>query len=369
MSKKNNYFEVGHITNPLNVKFNGVVPVARSCKIIVPARVNTFLCHHNYFAHPPKPQIYPANSINFSIGKFTEAKVEVRQDKINVIHAPDKHVAIIEHIIKVMQKTLGIETGFTVYAKNLHNIIHGGLGSSSAITSAVAQAINILMGNKLSVGEMTKLLSQNYGEESPKKGFVTAGISIGGSVAVALSGKSSVIVGGESDIWSLSNLPKQYCAVLIYPKKIKAISKSTDDMLNKREFALLETVDDGWGDIKEGLLKTKIIPAINKKDYSYLFRNINLYTIGAFGDIPSYFNFRWSFFGIAFDKLIFSIFSKLFVELNIDENCFFVSSNGPLITIITKHPKKVLTLLKDFNKGYNIEKVALSGKINYKLVN
>lgn len=367
MSKKGNYFKIGHITNPLNVRFNGIVPVARSCSIVVPARVNTFLCHHNYFAHPLKPQIYPANSVNFSIGKFTKAKVEVRQDKINVIYAPDKNKAIIEHIIKVMQKTLGIETCFTVYANNLHNIIHGGLGSSSAITSAVAQAINILMGNKLSVAEMTKLLSQNYGEESPQKGFVTAGISIGGSVAVALSGKSVVIVGGESEIWSLSNLPKQYCAVLLYPKKIKTISKATDDMLNKREFALLEVVDDGWGSVKENLLKEKIIPAIKKKDYSYLFRNMNLYTIGAFGDIPSYFNFRWSYFGIAFDKLIYSIFSKLFCELKIDENCFFVSSNGPLITIITKQPKKVLTLLKDFGGGYNIEKVELCNKTSYKL--
>ncbi len=369
MNKRKNYYKIGHLVNPLNIKINNTVPKGKSCEIIVPARVNTFLCHHNYFAYPPRPQIYPVNSINFAISKFTKVNVGVRNDKKNVINASDKHLAIIQHTIKIMQKTLGIENGFNVNAVNRHKISHGGLGSSSAIMSAVAQAINILTGSVLSVADITKLISQNYGEETAKKGFISGAVSIGGSTAVALSGKSLVIMGGESDIWCLSKMPEGYCAILLYPKKIKSISGITDKALNKKEFSLVKNVDDGWGDIKEGMLKTKIISAINKKDYSVLFRAINMYTIGAFGDIPRYFRFRWISYGISFDSLIYRIFSKLFGSLKIDENCFFVSSNGPLIVVITKYPKKALYLLKDLNKDFIIEKVGLySETTDYQLI-
>lgn len=369
MSKKDNYYEIGHLTNPLNIKVKNVIPIGRICKIIIPARVNTFLCHHNYFAHPPKTQIYPVDSINFSVGKFTEATVEIRNDTKNIINASDKYSVIIEHIVKIMQKTLGIKNGFNVNAKNLHNISHGGLGSSSAIASAVAQAINILMGSILSVDDMTRLISQNYVEESTKKGFISSAASIGGSTAIGLSGKSLIIMGGRSEIWCLDNLPKDYYAILLYPKKIKNISKAMDNVLNKKEFSLLEIIDDGWGDIKEDMLKTKIIPAINKKDYSALFRAINMYTIGAFGDIPKYFKSRWIPFGIPFDSVIYIIFSKLFGTLKIDENCFFVSSNGPLIAVITNNSKEVLSLLSNFNKDFIIEKVLLNNnQNNYQLI-
>ncbi len=350
------------------MKIDKVVLAGRSCKITVPARVNTFLCHHNFFVDPPRPQIYPVNSINFSIGKFTEVDVEIRNDGKNVIYSLPKHKAIIGHVIKIMQKTLNIKTGFNVSAKNLHGISHGGLGSSASIMSAVAQAINILMGKVLSVGDMTKLISQNYGEESDKKGFLSPSASIGGSTAVALSGESLIIMGGESDIWCLDRLPEEYSAILLYPKKIKLISKAVDDELNEKEGVLLKNIDIGWGSVKEDMIKTKIIPAINKKNYSPLFKAINMYMIGAYGDIPQYFKFRWKSHNLPFDSFIYDIFSKLFGKLRIDENCFFISSNGPLIVVITKHYKKAMHLLKDLNKDFFVEKAALSSKVNYKLV-
>ncbi len=366
MNKKN-YYKIGHLSNPLNVKIGKVSVKEKSCKIIVPARVNTFLCHHNFFVNPPKTQIYPVNSINFAINKFTEVTVAIRDDKNNVINSSISHKAIIEHVIKIMQKTLKIEIGFDVKAKNLHGISHGGLGSSSAIMSAVAGAINILMSKPLSVEQITKLISQNYGEESSKKDFLSPAASIGGSTAIALSGKSLVIMGGESDVWCVDQLPKEYCVILLYPKKIKPISKVQDIELNKKELVRLKNIDKDWGDIKENLLKERIVPAINKKDYSVLFKAINMYTIGAYGDIPQYFKFRWMSHGLLFDSFIFNIFSKLFGSLKIEENCFFVSSNGPMIVVITKYPKKGLDLLKDFNKDFIIEKVALS-RINHCLL-
>lgn len=358
MTKK--FYKIGHILNPLHGKIGRVRIGGRACKLVVPARVNTFLCHHNFFANPLKPNIYPVNSINFAIAKFSEATVTVRSDKKIVISALDKHKALIEHVVRVMQKTLKIDMGFNIKAKNLHSISHGGLGSSSAIMSAVAGAINILLGKPLSVEQVTKLISQNYAEESPKKGFLSSAASIGGSTAIALSGKSLVVMGGESDIWYSGNLPKEYSAILLYPKKIKSITKAEDIELNKKELRWLKSIDKDWGDIKEHMLKEKIVPAINKKDYSILFKAINMYTTGNYGNIPQYFKDRWVSYGLSFDSLIFTISSKLFGPLKTDENCFFVSSNGPLVAIITKYPKRAVELLKDLKKDFYIESTELS---------
>ncbi len=366
MAKK--LYKIGHILNPLRGKIGKVQLKGKTYKIIVPARVNTFLCHHNFFANPPKPNIYPVNSINFAIAKFSEAIVTIRSDKKIIITASDKHKAIIEHVVKIMQKTLKIDIGFDIQAKNLHHISHGGLGSSSSIMSAVAGAINILMGLPLSVEQITKLISQNYGEESNKKGFLSPAASIGGSTAIALSGKSLVVIGGESNIWHSGQLSKGYSAILLYPKKIKTITKAEDIELNKKELTWLRSIDKDWGDIKEQMLKEEIVPTINKKDYSVLFKSINMYTKGDYGDIPQYFRSRWMAYGLSFDVFISTIFSKLFGPLKIEENCFFVSSNGPMIVVITKYPKKAMALLKDLNKDFIIEKVALSRENNYKLV-
>ncbi len=360
-----NYYKIGHLLNPLDVKVDGVSPKRKHCRIVVPARVDTFLCHHNYFSSPPRPQIYPVNSINFSLKKFTEADVSVRDDCENVIKASAKHRAIIEHVIKIMQKTLKIEMGFDVNAKNLHEVSHGGLGSSAAIMSAVAQAINILMGKVLSVGDMTKLLAQNYGEETTKTGFLSTMASIGGATAVALSGQSLIIVGGEAEIWCSSQIPKEYCAVLLYPKDIKSISGVTDMHLYRKGFSLFKHMGTEWGDIKENILKTKIIPAVNKNDYSSLFRAINMYTVGAYGDIPQYFKSRWVSHNIFFDSFIYSIFSRLFGSLKIDEECFFVSSGGPLIVVITKHYKEVIHLLGNLKEHFLIDRVSLCGESDH----
>jgi len=365
MKAEDNYYKIGHLLNPLNIEIGDVAPIGKRCNIKVPARVDTFLCHHDYFVNPPRPQVYPVNSINFSVNKFTEADVSIRNDGKIVIDASDKHQAIIEHAIKIMQKTLRIKTGFNVRAKNMHDISHGGLGSSAAIMAAVAQAVNILMGNVLSIENMTKLLAQNYGEETIKKGFLSTMASLGGATATALSGKSLIVVGGEADIWCLDQIPKGYCAMLLYPKNVESISGITDMNLYEKGFTLFENIGGEWGNIKENILKTKIIPAINKNDYSILFRSINMYTVGAYGDIPQYFKSRWESHHMYFDSFIYSIFSRLFRSLKIDENCFFVSSGGPLIVIITKHYNESLHLLGDLKKCFFIEKVPLCRRASY----
>ncbi len=360
MTQKNEYYKIGQLLNPLQRSITTLYPQGSKCRIVVPARVDTFLCHHHYFVHPLRPQVYPVNSINFVLNQLTEAEVAIRSDKKIVITALETRKPLIEHVVKIMQQTLGFDTGFSVIAKNNHNTLHGGLGSSSTLMTAVAQAINIIMGNHLTVQEMTKLLAQNYGEETNKTGMLSTMASIGGASASALSGKSLIIIGGEAEIWIKEDLPVGYEAVLLYPKNIKAISGIVDMQLYKKGFELFERIGYEWGDIKENILRSKIIPAICKEDYSVLFKSINMYTIGAYGDIPQYFRSRWLSHNIFFDEFIYTIFLRLFAAVPMEENCFFVSSGGPLLVIITNRFNDVIAALGNITDNFSVDRVSLA---------
>ena len=360
MKEETEYYQIGDLLNPLSRSLLVEKPKVKKCSISVPARVDTFLCHHHYFVNPPRPQVYPVNSINFAIEQFTEAEVSLREDAKITIDPSSSRSTLLEHAVEILRKTLGIEHGFNVNARNVHTILHGGLGSSAALMTAVAQAINLLTGEYITIKEMTKLLAQNYSEETDRPGYLSTMASIGGASASALSGKSLVIVGGEAEIWYTGQLPNTYTALLLYPKEMKSITGVSDMELYRKGFSLFKRLGTEWGDIKESILKNRIIPALQKNDFSELFRAINMYTIGGYGDIPQYFRSRWLSHNIFFDKFIHTLFSRLFTELRIDESCFFVSSGGPLIVIITQDTEKTIESIGDFARYFSLNKVNLA---------
>ncbi len=289
MKEELEYYPIGELLNPLPRSFFVEKPPFKTCKISVPARVDTFLCHHHYFVRPPRPQVYPVNSVNFTIKQYTEAEVSLRDDDRIIIEPISSRPTLLEHVAKILQKTIGKNYGFNIKAQNNHTILHGGLGSSAALITAVAQAINLVTGNHISTQEMTRLLAQNYGEETDRPGYLSTMASIGGASASALSGNSLVIIGGEAEIWYAGQLPDIYTALLLYPKEMKSISGVTDMELYRKGFSLFERLGTEWGDIKESILKNRIIPSLHHGDFTELFRAINMYTIGGYGDIPQYF--------------------------------------------------------------------------------
>lgn len=352
-------YKIGDLINPLPTRERIVRPVGKEVTIRVPARVDTFLCHHQYFVNPPRPQVYPVNSINFTVAQYSEARVQLRDDAELVIDAEAGRESIVRHAVLIMQKTLSIGYGFTISARNLHDIRHGGLGSSAALMTAVAHGINVLFGEPLSADEMTKLLAQNYGEETDKPGYLSTMASIGGAAAASVLGSSVVVVGGEAEIWHVSELPSEYEAIFLFPKHIESIPGVVDIELFQKGFDLFRRLGYDWGGVKEEILRRKIIPAIESGDLSVLFRSINMYTIGGYGDIPQYFRNRWLSHGIFFDKLIHELYYSLFKNLSPSENCFFVSSGGPLIVVITKDVDCAIRSVASFS-DFDVTRVKLS---------
>jgi len=346
MSEKK-YYKIGELLNPLKKKFKATKPVAKACYSKVASRVDTFLCNHHYFVNPPKPQIYPVGSVNFVIDKFSEAHVEINdQETINIIDSAGRK-PIILHTALIMKKTLGFTQGLTISARNLHNIEHGGLGSSASLQTAVAIAINHLFGNKITNEELIVLLAQNYGEESDKEGYLTTMASIGGASAAGLLSSDAIIIGGESQIWAKGNLPEEYQAVIAIPEIEKLPDGMMDMQLFEKGFELFKKMGNDWGKIKEKILIEQIIPEFNKQNFAPLFESINFYTIGAYGDIPSYFKNRWSNHSLFMDEFIHTFYSKLFSQLSQKKNCFFVSSGGPAMIFITRETKAVRKMLQE----------------------
>lgn len=346
--KIENYYKIGDLINPLPIQFENVQALFKECFVRVPSRIDTFLCHHNYFANPPRRQVYPVGAINFVIDQFTQAKVEVINGDEIILDDEIDRKSIILHTALVLKKTLGFKEGLKIQAKNLHLIKHGGFGSSAALQTSVAIAINNIFGNKIPNTYLIKLLSQNYGEESDRPGFLSPMASIGGASASAMLNSNTIIIGGESEIWKQYNLPKEYKVVIAIPDIKKLPDGILDMELYQKGFLLFEKLGLEWGHIKEDILKNKIIYGLNNKDMSSLFESINMYTIGAFGDIPQYFRHRWLSHSIFMDEFIHEIYYSIYKEISNKENCFFVSSGGPSIAFITKEATKVKQILNNY---------------------
>lgn len=342
------YYKIGKIINPIGFKFRNLKPVADICEVVVPARIDTFLCNHHFFALPPRLQVYPVCSINFVIEQFTSASVEITEDEeIKIVNSDRKDIIL--HTAIILKKILNFSNGLKITANNLHNIRHEGFGSSAALQSAVALAINKLYSDKIPKYDLIRFLAQNYGEESSKHGYLSPMASIGGAAASAsIKNSNLIIIGGESEIWKTYKLSKDYRVVIIVPK-IKMPNGNKDMKMYNNGFNFFKNIGWEWGYIKEDLLKNKIIRDLSNNNPETMFKLINMYTIGAYGDIPQYFKHRWLTYHIFLDRNIHKIYSLLFSKISTYENCFFVSSGGPSIAIITNKAEKVKKMMSIFN--------------------
>lgn len=174
--------------------------------------------------------------------------------------------------------------------------------------------------------------------------------SIGGASAVAIGDANLVVIGGESEVWKTYNLSDEYSVLIITPNLgIERISGASDMQMYKNGYEAFLEMGREWGAIKEELLSNKIIKGLDNNDTGPLFNLINMYTIGAYGDIPQYFKNRWLPHTVYFDQFIYSIFNDCFRTIDRKDSCFFVSSGGPAICFITKEEDAVLERLRQYD--------------------
>ena len=169
-------------------------------------------------ASPRKPHVYTAGELAFSTKAYTISKLKVTDDHSEVRVFGDrarKNIAL--HIALLFKKVLSIKNGLEIHASNLHPYTHCGFGSSAAIQTATALAINTAFGNPIDGKEIVKFLSQNYGEEIKGDNKLIHIQSNGGGPAVALKG-GMVAIAGEGVIIKQNAYPSGYSFVFGIPK-------------------------------------------------------------------------------------------------------------------------------------------------------
>jgi len=126
---------------------------------------------------------YKAGALGFAGKVYSSAEIELNEDKRIVA---DNILA--EHIARIMTKVTGYKGGFKIKTER-HSFTHVGFASTASICEAVANGINILLGEPFNKREIVKFIAHNYGEESEKKkGYLTPGISTGSSGNLAQRG-------------------------------------------------------------------------------------------------------------------------------------------------------------------------------------
>jgi len=342
-------FPTGTIHNPLPQSVlnsvQGKAPLLRSVRVQVPSRLNTCFARLDNIVNPPQIGIVPANSLNITVACMTEALVSLRDDDQIVIEKPvDSRSEIARHAGLMMQKIFNPAQGFTISVENKHNIVHGGIASSSSLLVSVVAAINHMYGDLIPKKSIVRFLAQNYGEESDRPGQLVGIPSIGGTAATSFYGGGLVALMGEAEVKEHMKLPENL-GIYLLRKKMKPISalEEADAHLGVGNMAEYAKMLFSWGQthgkhMEEVIYPNIILPAMAKGDLKTVGDTIFKYTLGEYGDITEFYGFKWKAEQPTLAEDILSL-----KELQQDANVVaaFVSSIGPSIVVLSYDPKPV----------------------------
>ncbi|MCX6764177.1 MAG: hypothetical protein NTU58_00490 [Candidatus Nealsonbacteria bacterium] len=148
----------------------------KKIKIQVPCRFDPIVLDLTKLHPTVEKNDYKAGALGFTGKIYTQAEIELIDNK--KIIADD---ILAEHVAKIIRTVTKYNGGFKIKTKN-HPYRHVGFASTATICEAVANGINILLGEPFNKKEIVKFIAHNYGEESEKKkDYLTPGISTGSS--------------------------------------------------------------------------------------------------------------------------------------------------------------------------------------------
>jgi predicted sugar kinase len=171
-----NPFKPGKLFWKSNFSRKAKVDQWKRIKIKTPCRFDPIVLDLTKLQPTAEENDYKAGALGFAGKLYSQAEIELTENKEIIA---DNILA--EHVAKIMASTTKYEGGFTISTKS-HPHRHVGFGSTATLCEAVANGINILLGEPFNKKEIVKFIAHNYGEESEKKkGYLTPGISTGSS--------------------------------------------------------------------------------------------------------------------------------------------------------------------------------------------
>ena len=164
MGKKPQVINVGDVL----VEFKRSVSKLPFKKIVIkyPSRLDAACTDPGkLYSVKPKDNIFPTGQVNFCVNICKKITIEPRKDNAIVVTGNYNRTALIKHAAILMQKALGVATGFSVNIDADLDLRHCGLGSSASAIQGVGAAINELYDNPIEPMDLIRYLAGNHAEE------------------------------------------------------------------------------------------------------------------------------------------------------------------------------------------------------------
>ncbi|MHB1908017.1 MAG: GHMP family kinase ATP-binding protein [Nitrososphaerales archaeon] len=321
-------FAAGTVTNPYCQKVE-CTPTLSEISLSVPGRLNAMCFDISSLTLPVHPMIYSAGELAFSIDLRTKTKICLFRDgRGEIVVEHSRRPSLVVHGALLMKKALNFTDSLRISCDNNFNLPHCGFGSSSAIISSVAIAINILYGRPLNDSALMKYIAQNHGEEiGPSQTELVHVQSIGGIPAVSLCRGGVVAIAGESVTIAQHEIPADFYFVC------SQVEKTTSDALElmKQEEKLFPRMLDSSARYSKEIswrVLHLLLPSLVTGDFVTMFKVI-----------------RWQRFQTGSLETDGKMWPSMFEMIKIltekyysDQELISYSSNGPAIYVMTKDP-------------------------------
>ncbi len=160
----------------------------------VPARIHLSVLDMTRFS----PGVPGGGGVGYAIQMYARSEVRIREIIISSedaeISIDARRLSLVEHITRVLLKHLGLSGKFEVMGAG-HDINHMGLGSTSALVSAVALSLNKALGEPYTTDEIRFLIGFNFMEEW-EHGLVIPGFETGVGPYVGIHGGFGILSDG-----------------------------------------------------------------------------------------------------------------------------------------------------------------------------
>ncbi len=289
----------------------------------------------------PQDRIYPTGQINFCADICKEISVSRRDDNEIVIDGNYHRKSLILHSAILMQKALGVTTGFNITVNADIDLRHCGLGSSASVIQGVGAAINELYKNPFEPMELIRYLAGNHAEEIDNDNeHLVVVQSVGGSGVcghfdgglIIMTGKAVPIVRVKlpEDLKIVFGIPNEYT----HPDANSLITKENDVSENFEKAS-----EDYSREIAYRLLN-EAIPELVDGNYRPMKEFI--------------FDYRWDMGSIKNCAYAYPAIAELAEKMrhlrNDDDIDFiFLSTAGPGFCMITKKVNKAKEIFEKLN--------------------
>lgn len=342
-------FKAGTVRNPLLVKIpKRLQRMYRLVRIAFPSRLNAMALDSSRVA-PRESGIYTAGEVVFSLAHFRNVTVRVRADREIVLRGSPSRLSLIRHAALLARNALHFRHGLEIEVENPYEIPHSGFGSSSGVIAAVVSAINELYGNPISRAALLKFLAQNHGEEiAGSDEFLYPVQCLGGSAAAGLYENGLLILAGQSTVIAGMDISSRYSAVIGIPRDYIAHDAKTLMKMELRSMHRFVATGRKFGRQIAYSLVHSVLPAMAEHDLS---------AVGGF-----IYDYRYRMGSIrncsfSYRKLPQLMDSLAFLKKKAIADVISISSVGPGIFVITRHPKRCARAFRERNLDAFVAKI------------